>query len=424
VLSPLAPSSYPILSAVKGVRLAIANCGIKYKDRPDLLVAIFDQGTTVAGVFTNSLTASAPVLACRESLKSGAARVLLVNSGNSNAFTGKAGVASVETVAAICQKIFGCSSRDFYMASTGVIGVALPDEKITQALPALDFSANWMSAARAIMTTDTYPKLATRSAMIGGTKVTINGIAKGSGMIAPDMATMLGFIFTDANIPHTELQAMLTAANQKTFNAITVDGDTSTSDTLLLFATGKAKNPSHINLLAKSKKQPSSPPPSQTEGWGESQFYHSFYDALSSLLHELALHIVKDGEGAEKFVTIYVSGAESILAARKIGMSIANSPLVKTALAASDANWGRVVAAVGKAGEKADRDKLSIKIGGVSVAKNGEADPTYKEEMIVAHMQGREIEIEVDVGIANAAFTVYTCDLTHRYIDINGSYRT
>lgn len=255
-----------------------------------------------------------------------------------------------------------------------------------------------MDAARAIMTTDTYPKLATRSAMIGDVRVIINGIAKGSGMIAPDMATMLGFVFTDANIPAAQLQNMLSAANETTFNAVTVDGDTSTSDTLLMFATGKAAN--------------------------KTGDYTDFKRALHSLLHELALHMVKDGEGAEKFVSITVSGAESILAAKKIGMSIANSPLVKTALAASDANWGRIVAAVGKAGEKADRDKLSIKIGGVSVAKDGAADPAYKEEMITAHMKGRDITIEVDVGIGSGEFTVYSCDLTHRYIDINGSYRT
>jgi len=397
--SPLAPTNYPVLSPIAGVQLATAKCAIRYKDRVDLLVARFNAGTHVAGVFTNSLTASAPVLACREALKSGRASVLLVNSGNSNAFTGKAGVASLERVSQACVKTFGCKSSDFYMASTGVIGEKLPDEKITAALPGLVFSDNvWMDAARAIMTTDTYPKLATRTATIGGVQVTINGIAKGSGMIAPDMATMLAFIFTDAAIPLDELQRMLSDANQHTFNAITVDGDTSTSDTLLLFATGKAGN--------------------------KTADYADFKKALKEVLHELALHIVKDGEGAEKLVTINVSGAESIKAARAIGMSIANSPLVKTALAASDANWGRIVAAVGKAGEKADRDKLSIIIGGVPVAKNGEADPAYREEQIVPHMKGRDIRIDVDVGVGNAAYTVYTCDLTHRYIDINGSYRT
>lgn len=361
-------------------------------------MATLDAETSVAGVFTNSLTASAPVLACRKALNHGKARVLVVNSGNSNAFTGKAGVASVERVRKACETQFHCLPSEFFMASTGVIGVSLPDEKIRAAIGSLSFNASWMEAARAIMTTDTYPKLATRTATIGGVTVTINGIAKGSGMIAPDMATMLGFIFTDAAIPHMALQPMLARATATTFNAVTVDGDTSTSDTLLMFATGKARN--------------------------KADDYSEFEKALHAVLHELALHMVKDGEGAEKLVTITVSGAASPKAARTIGMSIANSPLVKTALAASDANWGRIVAAVGKAGEKADRDKLSIKIGGISVAKNGEADPTYKEEQIVPHMQGRDIKIEVDVGVGKSQFTVYTCDLTHRYIDINGSYRT
>lgn len=396
--SPFAPGSYPELPPVAGVKLATAQCAIRYKGRTDLLVVLLGEGTTAAGVLTRSLTASAPVLACREALETGHARMLVVNSGNSNAFTGKAGVASVERVKAACANHYGCPPSGFYMASTGVIGEKLPDEKITAALPALDFSASWMDAARAIMTTDTYPKLATRTASIGGVKVTLNGIAKGSGMIAPDMATMLAFVFTDAAIPAAALQAMLSEANEKTFNAITVDGDTSTSDTLLLFATGKAKNPAAD--------------------------YGEFARALHSLLHELALHVVKDGEGAQKFVTIHINGAENDKAAKKIGLSIANSPLVKTALAASDANWGRIVAAIGKAGEKADRDRLSIRIGGISVAKNGEADPAYHESQIQAHMQGREIIIETDVGVGDGKATVWTCDLTHAYIDINGSYRT
>ncbi|MDX2112914.1 MAG: bifunctional ornithine acetyltransferase/N-acetylglutamate synthase [Alphaproteobacteria bacterium] len=447
MLSPLAPTTYPNLAPLAGVRLATANCGIKYKDRPDLLVALMDEETSVAGVFTTSLTASAPVLACRKALTSGKARVLVVNSGNSNAFTGKAGEASVARVSEACQKMYGSTPDEFFMASTGIIGVPLPDEKITAALPTLDFSASWMDAARAIMTTDTYPKLATRTVTIGGVSVTIHGIAKGSGMIAPDMATMLGFIFTDAAIPAAQLQAMLSRACETTFNAVTVDGDTSTSDTLLMFATGKAANPHpallnphpdplpkrergfpvapplDINSISQEKKELTAPSPFQGEGRGEGH-YDDFYVSLHSLLHELALHMAKDGEGAEKLVTIAVSGAESIPAAKKIGMSIANSPLVKTALAASDANWGRIVAAVGKAGEKADRDKLSINIGGVSVAKDGAADPSYREETIAAHMQGRDIHIKVDVGIGSGEFTVYSCDLTHRYIDINGSYRT
>jgi glutamate N-acetyltransferase/amino-acid N-acetyltransferase len=400
-VSPLAPISYPLLPPVAGVRLATAACGVRYAGRTDLLVAELAEGTNVAGVFTTSLTASAPVLACREALKSGKARALVVNSGNSNAFTGKAGEEAVAAIRAAAASIFSCGSVNIFTASTGVIGEKLPYDKITAALPAACSSlsdTSWKEAAQAIMTTDTYPKLATRTASIGGTKVTINGIAKGSGMIAPDMATMLAFVFTDASIPAPMLQKMLNDANETSFNSVTVDGDTSTSDTLLVFATGKAGNPD-----------------------GD---YTDFANALSSLLHELALHVVKDGEGAEKLVTITVTGAESKKAAKRIGMSIANSPLVKTALAASDANWGRVVMAVGKAGERADRDKLSISIGGVSVAKNGAADPGYDEAKIVGHMQGRDIVIAVDVGVGSESATVYTCDLTHGYIDINGSYRS
>ncbi len=401
-ISPLAPTDIPALPPIDGVRLAVGACEIRYKGRNDVLLVALDEGTTVAGVFTQSLTASAPVLACRESLKSGRARALVVNSGNSNAFTGKLGVASVGRVEEAACKLFGCKANEFFMASTGVIGELLPDEKITVALPSLSSALNennWDEAARAIMTTDTYPKMVTRSAKLGGKNITINGIAKGSGMIAPDMATMLAFVFTDANIPAAALQEMLAESNAKTFNAITVDGDTSTSDTLLLFATGKAGNDAKADV-------------------------GDFKKALFDVLHELALHVVKDGEGAEKLITITVTGAASAKAARTIGMSIANSPLVKTAIAASDANWGRIVAAVGKSGEAADRDKLAIKIGGVSVAKDGMVDPAYKEASLTHHMQGRDIQITVDVGVGYQSATVYSCDLTHRYIDINGSYRT
>jgi glutamate N-acetyltransferase / amino-acid N-acetyltransferase len=397
-VSPLAPASYPSMPAIAGVELAVAACGVRYHNRTDLLCARFSDGTQVAGVFTQSLTASAPVLACRDALKGGSARALVVNSGNSNAFTGKAGEASVARVRAAATALNGCTENEVFTASTGVIGETLPDERITAALPALQFTAGFDDAARAIMTTDTYPKFTSRTATIGGTTVTINGIAKGSGMIAPDMATMLAFVFTDAAIPAPELQRLLSEATNRSFNAITVDSDTSTSDTLLLFATGKAANP--IADLS------------------------DFARALHEVLHELALHVVKDGEGAEKLITITVRGAEHARAARTIGMSIANSPLVKTAIAAADANWGRIVMAVGKAGERADRDKLSIRIGGVSVAKNGAADPDYREAAIEVHMRGRDIVIEVEVGIAGGEATVYTCDLTHRYIDINGSYRS
>jgi glutamate N-acetyltransferase / amino-acid N-acetyltransferase len=401
-VSPLAPQSYPKLQPMAGVRLATASCAVRYADRTDLLVAELAEGTNVAGVLTRSLTASASVLACIDALKGGKARGLVVNSGNSNAFTGKAGIASVDRIREAAGKLFNCGIDSIYTSSTGVIGEKLPDEKITAALPSLKFSEDaWDEAARAIMTTDTYPKLATQTAIIEGVKVTINGIAKGSGMIAPDMATMLAYVFTDADIPAAILQKMLSESNETTFNSITVDGDTSTSDTLLVFATGKAGNKADDN-----------------------SDYSDFKKALQAVLHDLALQIVRDGEGAGKLVTITVSGAESKKAAKNIGMSIANSPLVKTAIAASDANWGRIVAAVGKAGERADRDKLCISIGGVSVARNGEADPNYNESQITLHMQGREIVIDVDVGVGSESATVYTCDLTHRYIDINGSYRS
>ncbi len=406
-VSPLAPETFPELKPIAGVRLAAACAGIRHQNRQDVLLAELAEGTHVAGVFTNSLTASAPVLAGRDALKGGKARVLVVNSGNSNAFTGKAGVAAVDAVAKAATGLFKCKPNEFFMASTGVIGEKLPAEKITAALPDMLPSlseSSWMDAAKAIMTTDTYPKLATRTVELGGKTVTINGIAKGSGMIAPDMATMLAFVFTDAAIAPAALQALLSGANAATFNCITVDGDTSTSDTALLFATGAAGNAEVTNANDPSVK--------------------NFAIALHDVLHELALHIVKDGEGAERLVTIAVSGAENSAAARRIGMSIANSPLVKTALAAGDANWGRIVMAVGKAGEKADRDKLTITIGGVIVAKDGEADPNYKEAQIDTHMKGRDIQILVDVGVGKAKATVWTCDLTHRYIDINGSYRT
>ena len=406
-ISPLAPDSFPELPAIDGIRLATGACGIRYKNRTDLLLVELAEGTQVAGVFTRSLTASAPVLACREALKGGIARAVVVNSGNANAFTGSVGVASVERVMKACAAQIGCQPSEVFTASTGVIGERLPDDKITAALQEVKASLSefsWAEAARAIMTTDTYPKMATRRIVLAGKTVTINGIAKGSGMIAPDMATMLAFVFTDAAIDQKLLQSLLEETVASTFNAITVDGDTSTSDTLLLFATGKAENP----IIRKS----------------DSQNIGEFKKALREVLYELALHVVRDGEGAEKLVTITVTGAQHPKAARAIGMSIANSPLVKTALAAADANWGRIVMAVGKAGEKADRDKLMIRIGGVVVARNGEADPGYREAQIEGHMKDRAILIEVDVGVGSGVFTVYTCDLTHRYIDINGSYRS
>jgi glutamate N-acetyltransferase/amino-acid N-acetyltransferase len=405
--SPLAPETFPQLPEIPGVRIAAQSCGLRYSGRDDLMMAEFDRGTTAAGVLTRSLTAAAPVEWCRTALRKGRARALVVNAGNANAFTGRAGTKSVERSVAAAAKLVGCPRNEVYVASTGVIGEPLPDEKITKALAGLRGALTpgaWSRAAGAIMTTDTFPKAATRTARIGDTEITINGIAKGSGMIAPDMATMLAFVFTDAAIPAAELQKLLAAANMRSFNSITVDGDTSTSDTALLFATGKAR---HGKIT--SHRDPA---------------LRGFRAALESLMVDLAHQIVRDGEGAQKFVTISVTGAASARAAKTIGLAIANSPLVKTAIAGEDANWGRIVMAVGKAGERADRDKLEIAIGGHAITEGGQVRPGYDESPVAAHMKGREISIEVDVGVGNGRWTVWTCDLTHGYIDINADYRS
>jgi glutamate N-acetyltransferase / amino-acid N-acetyltransferase len=408
LVSPLAPTSFPSLPEIAGVKLAAAATGIRYKNRPDVLLALFDAGTTVAGCLTNSKSRSAPVDWCADNLKSGTARALIVNAGNANAFTGKAGIKTVKAVASAAAKLLKCKLGDVYQASTGVIGEPLNPAPIVNALPELNATATaaaWDMAARSIMTTDTFAKTATVQVKLGGKNVSINGIAKGSGMVAPDMATMLVFIFTDANLPARILQKLLSKAVNPSFNCITVDGDTSTSDTVLLFATGKT--PALKSLKSADDKR-----------------LAAFAKALNKLCLDLAHQVVKDGEGAEKFVEIKITGAESEIAARKIGMAIANSPLVKTAIAGEDANWGRIVMAIGKSGEKAIRDKLRIKIGGVQVAAKGMKDAKYKEADIMPHMKGRDIKIEADIGVGKGTATVWTCDLTHRYIDINGSYRS
>ncbi|MGC2854888.1 bifunctional glutamate N-acetyltransferase/amino-acid acetyltransferase ArgJ [Novispirillum sp. DQ9] len=406
-VSPLAPKTQPILPPLPGVRLAAVAAGIRYKGRDDLLLIELPKGTTAAGVTTRSKTRSAPVDWCRHALKKGKARAVLVNAGNANAFTGMRGEASVAACVGAAASLLDCKQTEVYVSSTGTIGEFLPHEKIVDALPKAAKKAAedaWAQAAKAIMTTDTFPKMATRRADIGGTTVTINGIAKGSGMIAPDMATMLSYVVTDADIPAEVLQDLLAKGSDRSFNAITVDGDTSTSDTLLLFATGTAGNKAPKKASDKSLKD--------------------FKDKLNSLLIELAHLVVRDGEGATKFVEVRVTGAASAGAARNIGLSIANSPLVKTAIAGEDANWGRIVAAVGKSAEKADRDALSVRIGGVEVARDGLAVPGYDETPVAAHMKGQDIVIEVDVGIGKGKAVVWTCDLTHGYIDINGSYRS
>jgi glutamate N-acetyltransferase / amino-acid N-acetyltransferase len=407
-VSPLAPEAFPTLEPIAGVTLATAETGIRYKNRPDVLLALLPKGTTAAGCLTTSKSSSAPVDWCKASLKLGSARALLVNAGNANAFTGKAGVATVTAVAKAAARQFGCKPTEVFQASTGVIGEPLNPAFIVSALPALQTAASddrWTSAAKAIMTTDTFAKASIAKAKLGKDTVTIQGIAKGSGMIAPDMATMLVFIFTDAAMPAKALQGLLSASVAKTFNCITVDGDTSTSDTVLLFATGAKGKVTGIKSAADARLK-------------------AFAKALDQVCHDLAIQVAKDGEGAEKLIEITLSGAENNKAAHKIAMSIANSPLVKTAIAGEDANWGRIVMAIGKAGEKANRDKIRIKIGGIQVAKNGMKDGIYKEADIMPHMKGRHIMIEADVGVAKGKATVWTCDLTHRYIDINGSYRS
>ncbi len=407
-VSPLAPAKSPQLPAIAGVRLAARECNVRYKNRTDVMLMELAPGTAIAGVLTKTLTRSAPVDLCRKHLKGGKARAILVNSGNSNAFTGKAGIASVERCVKATVAALKCKPSEIYLASTGVIGEPMADDKITGNLPAIikDLKGDaWSDAAAAIMTTDTFPKLATRQAKIGDATVTINGIAKGSGMIAPDMATMLSFVATDAKIPAPILQELLERGADRSFNSITVDGDTSTSDTLLLAATGAG--PKHPK--PKSAGDP---------------VLKEFRAALEDLLADLAIQVVKDGEGACKLVTIDVTGAATARAARRIGLSIANSPLVKTAIAGEDANWGRIVMAVGKSGEKADRDKLSIAIGGVTITQKGQRVPDYDETPVAAHIKGRDVRISVDVGVGKGTARVWTCDLTHRYIEINADYRS
>ena len=405
--SPLAPERFPELPAIAGVRLAARACGLRYRGRKDVALFDFAPGTSVAGVFTRSKTASAPVEWCRQALAGGRARALLVNAGNANAFTGRAGEDSVARSIEALRGLIGCRKREVFVASTGVIGETLPDEKLIGCLDGLKADLgdeDWRGAAAAIMTTDTFPKGATRRVRIGGAEVTVSGIAKGSGMIAPDMATMLAFVFTDAKLPASVLQPLLARGNERSFNAITVDGDTSTSDTLLLFATGQARHP---RIATANDPR-----------------LRDFRAALEAVLLDLAQQVVRDGEGAQKLVAITVSGATSAKAARRIGLAIGNSPLVKTAIAGEDANWGRIVMAVGKSGERVDRDRLSIAIGGVEIAREGQAVTGYDEAPVARHMKGREVEIAVDVGLGRGRSTVWTCDLTHGYIDINADYRS
>jgi len=409
-ISPFAPMTLASLPPIDGVRFATAAAGIRYKGRTDLMVATLAPGTTAAGVLTQSKTCSAPVLWCREALRTGTARMLVVNSGNANAFTGLRGRQAVETTVAAAAAAASCTQREVYVASTGVIGEPMDAGKFAHLLTGLARDTKpdgFEAAARAIMTTDTYPKLATRKVAIDGTEVTLNGIAKGAGMIAPDMATMLAFLFTDASIASPVLQRLIARHTQTTFNCMTVDGDTSTSDTCLLFATGAAVRRGQTPIVDMADPR-----------------LAAFDAALEDLMKDLAIQIAKDGEGLSKFVTFEVAGAENWAAARRIALACANSPILKTAIAGEDPNWGRVVMAVGKSGEAADRDRLSIWFGDHLVARNGERAAGYEETTGAAYMKNAEIVIRLDVGVGSGRATVWTCDLTHAYVSINADYRS
>jgi glutamate N-acetyltransferase/amino-acid N-acetyltransferase len=402
-VSPLAPAAFPVLPVIDGVRFAAIAAGVRYKGRTDVMLAELAEGSTVAGVFTRSATRSAPVLDCqaKNGMPATGRAAFLVNSGNSNAFTGKIGEASVAAITAGVARTLGIDADRVFTSSTGVIGEPLPHERITDALGALKDALSPDAiepAARAIMTTDTFPKGAMASMTVNGRPVRIAGMAKGSGMIAPDMGTMLVYLFTDARIDHAPLQELLNELTDRTFNCITVDSDTSTSDTLLMAATGA----SGVDVTGNV----------------------DFSAALENVMLDLALQVVRDGEGATKFVEVQVSGATDNSDARKVAMAIANSPLVKTAIAGQDANWGRIVMAVGKSGARADRDRLAIRFGEIIVAKDGFRAPGYSEADASAYMKQQELVIGVDLGIGKGNSTVWTCDLTHGYIDINADYRS
>ncbi len=401
--SPLAPAGFPDLPAIDGVRFATVEAGVRYKGRTDVMLAALDPGTSVAGVFTRSATRAAPVLDCQGKIggASDGPAAILVNSGNANAFTGHYGQNSVAEVTQAVAKATGVAVGRVFTSSTGVIGEPLPHDRIVSQLEALKSGLSRHAiedAARAIMTTDTFPKGASAQVEIGGKTVSIAGIAKGSGMIAPDMATMLVYIFTDAVVDQSALQSMLGAQTDRTFNCITVDSDTSTSDSLLLCATGA----------------------SGVDATGNA----AFAEALETVMLDLAQQVVRDGEGATKFVEIRVTGAASDADAKVHGLAIANSPLVKTAIAGEDPNWGRVVMAIGKSGAAADRDLLSISFGDILVAEKGWVSPDYREEDAAAYMKGQDLVIGVDLGLGEGQSTVWTCDLTHGYIEINADYRS
>lgn len=410
--SPLAPERFPDMPPLAGFDMATAEAGVRYKGRTDLWVLRGAPGTQVAGVFTKNQMPGAPIVWSRQALKEtqnlSEPCLIVVNSGNANVFTGKAGDAAVRQTAESAAQVFGARAETVQVASTGVIGELLDASRITAQLPDMASrmkADGWADAAAAIMTTDTYPKGASVTAKIEGATVQINGIAKGSGMIAPDMATMLAYAATDAKLPQSVLQTLLSEMTQTTFNAITVDSDTSTSDTLLLLASGAADGPDDITDARDPRLD-------------------DFKAALHGVLEDLALQVVRDGEGASKLVEINISGAVSDASARIIGLSLANSPLVKTAIAGEDANWGRIIMAVGKSGQPADRDKLSIAFGPHVVAEKGAIAADYTEEKGAAYMRRSELSLNVNVGVGSGSARVWTCDLTHGYIDINADYRS
>ena len=405
-VSPLAPDCFPVLAGIAGITLSTAASGMKYQGRDDMLLMRLDDAAVMAAVFTSSDTAAAPVDWCRQRLSNGtAARAILVNAGNANAFTGAGGMAAVATCCGAVAAALGCEADAVMMASTGVIGEPLDTGYLTPHIPAMaKGDASWQAAAEAIRTTDTFAKGACASATIGDRTVKISGIAKGSGMIAPDMATMLGFIGTDANLPQPVLAALLAEATRRSFNAITVDSDTSTNDSVFLVATGAAGN---------------APPAS-----ADDPELAGFRAALDQVMQDLARQIVRDGEGATKFITIDVAGAADDQAARHIGLAVANSPLVKTAIAGEDANWGRIVMAVGKAGAAIDQSQIGISIGGLLIAASGARVEDYDEAPVATHMKGAEINISLQVGAGGGGARIWTCDLTHGYISINADYRS
>lgn len=407
--SPLAPTEITEIHSVKGVNIATLSTEVKYRGRDDLLVVELCEGTNVAAVFTTSKTSSAAVQWSQTQIKANKAiRGFIINSGNANAFTGKVGDEDNQQMAQMAAEVIGCEKQQVLTASTGVIGDKLAIEKILihkshvaeKLTEANDVSL--IAAAKAIMTTDTFEKVSSIKTTINNQEVTISGIAKGSGMIAPDMATMLSFIFTDANIDKDLLQKMVSQISAQTFNCVTVDSDTSTSDTVLVAATGKAGN-----VLAKSVESCA-----------------QFIAALTALMKDLATQIVKDGEGASKFITINVAGAESDVSAKIVAMAIANSPLVKTAIAGEDANWGRVIMAIGKAGEPAERDLIKVAMGGIIICAEGQAISDYDESKVTAHLKSQNITIDVDLQLGQGKSTVWTCDLTEQYIQINADYRS